>query len=62
MVSRENTIIGVCVVVAVGLWLGLRTLSGVPEWALFAVLVGVGVVLPSALVGYRSATDGGGIS
>lgn len=60
MVSRENRVIVACIAAAlllaygpflaatVGLPLGVEY----PYWAFWTILVGVGIVLPSLLVGY----------
>jgi hypothetical protein len=46
MVSRENVLAGVAVVLSVSLWFGLSRYTSAPDWALWLVLLTVGVVLP----------------
>lgn len=49
MVSTENRIIGACVVVAVTLWIAVVGVGSAPDWIGYAVLIGVGVLLPGVL-------------
>lgn len=70
MVSRENRIILSCVAAAMLLAYApsVAALAGAPLgieypfWAFGAILLGVGVVLPSVLIGYTDADDHGRIS
>ncbi|WP_176696673.1 hypothetical protein [Haloparvum sedimenti] len=54
MVSRENRVIAVCLAVAVLLLFGLNAVTDPPSWAILAVLLGVGVVVPTLVNEYRS--------
>lgn len=49
MVSRENKIIVACILVALPLWAGVTAIRAVPDWVGFAILFGVGVLLPGIL-------------
>jgi formate-dependent nitrite reductase membrane component NrfD len=68
MVSRENRIIVACIAAALLLAYGptMAAFAGVPLgfeypfWAFWGILVGVGIVLPSLLVGYLDTRHGGG--
>ncbi|MFC7097764.1 hypothetical protein [Halobaculum marinum] len=52
MVSRENSVILVCIVVAVVLLFAITEFATPPVWVGGAVLIGVGVLLPLAINGY----------
>jgi hypothetical protein len=70
MVSRENHIIVACIAAAMLLAYApsLAALAGIPLgveypfWAFWTIIVGVGIVLPSLLVGYLGADGTGRIS
>ncbi|GGL62298.1 hypothetical protein [Halocalculus aciditolerans] len=49
MVSRENLVIGVCVVAALVLGLSVASATSLPSWVALAVFLGVGVLLPNLL-------------
>jgi hypothetical protein len=49
MVSRENALVGASVLLAVVLWYGLTTYTDAPDWALWVVILGVGVLLPMVI-------------
>jgi hypothetical protein len=46
MLSRENTIIAVCVVLAVIAAVGIDTVADVPDWFPVALLIGLGGIVP----------------
>lgn len=46
MPSRENTIIAVCVVLAVTAAVDIDTVADVPNWFPVALLIGLGVIIP----------------
>lgn len=66
MVSRENRIIVACIIAALLLAYAppLAGLAGLPlgveypYWLFWAILVGVGIVLPSVWVGYVEGSGG----
>lgn len=68
MVSRENRVIVACIAAALLLAYGptLAALAGLPLgldypfWAFWGILVGVGIVLPSLLLGYLDTRDDAG--
>ena len=68
MVSRENRIVVVCIVAAMLLayapslaaFVGVPLGFEYPFWAFGAILFGVGIVLPSLLIGYTGAGDDAG--
>jgi predicted PurR-regulated permease PerM len=47
MVSRGTVVTAVSILVAAVLWYWLSSYTEAPDWALWAVLIGVGVLLPS---------------
>jgi hypothetical protein len=52
VLTRENAVIAVCVVAATALYVGLGSaFPTFPQWALFVVLIGVGVLLPGYVTG-----------
>jgi len=52
MVSRENTVILASLVVAVVAWYLVETYAGGPFWLSYAVLVVLGIGLPTVVNGY----------
>ena len=55
MVSRENTIIAVCIALAIALLYGLNAVTTLAQWQSAAVVLGVGVLLPTLLNEYLEA-------
>ncbi|GAB3418225.1 hypothetical protein GCM10027435_17920 [Haloparvum alkalitolerans] len=52
MVSRENRVIAACIVLAVLLLFALNAVTDPPSWATLAVLLGVGVLVPTLVNEY----------
>lgn len=52
MLSRENSVIVVCILAAIGLVYALSTLMTLPTWGTVAVVLGIGVLLPTLLNEY----------
>ncbi|MFC6723273.1 hypothetical protein ACFQE1_02460 [Halobium palmae] len=52
MVSRENRVIAVCIVLAFFVGAGAYQIESWPEWAGFAAFVFTGVVLPTSINEY----------
>jgi hypothetical protein len=62
VVSRENLVIGLCVLLALPAAFVVDEWTAAPTWLGMAVFFLVGVGLPQAINGYldrRSTTDGG---
>lgn len=59
MVSRENAVIVASLVVAIAAWYLIEAFVTSPPWASWAVLIGVGVLLPT-LVNEHLGTGRGG--
>lgn len=57
MVSTENKIIAVCIVLAVPLGFAVASIEGVPDWVSYLVVTTVGIFLPGYLTG-RYREDG----
>ena len=57
MVSRENTVVLVCIAAAMALYFVLvfQRYVSVQDWLAFAVILVVGVVLPQLVNGYLDA-------
>ena len=52
MLSRENSVIAVCILGAVGSVYALSTMMTLPTWGSVAVVLGIGVLLPTLLNEY----------
>ncbi|QKY20362.1 hypothetical protein B4589_008205 [Halolamina sp. CBA1230] len=52
MVSRENTIIAVCIALAIALLYGLNAVTTLAQWQSAAVVLGVGVLIPTLVNEY----------
>lgn len=50
VVTRENTVIGGCVLLSLGLLFGLYGYTGLPSEAVFAIVIIVGVLVPNLLL------------
>jgi hypothetical protein len=46
MVSRENKVVLICIVLAISLLFGLLSVSDPPTWVSGAVILGFGVIAP----------------
>ena len=57
MVSRENTVTGICIVAALVVGAAVAQFTDLPSWAAFAVFLFVGVILPMA-INERADHDG----
>jgi len=55
LISRENAVISVCVIVAMALYLGLSTVTTLPNAVLVGTLIFVGVIVPGLVLQYWSA-------
>lgn len=53
MLSRENQVIGICITLAAALFVFFQSPSVDPtDWQLLAVLIGVGIILPTVINSY----------
>jgi hypothetical protein len=57
--STENLVTTGCVILAVAGWIGVNEFTSLPDLVSWAVLIGVGVVVPTATVGALRRRESG---